>query len=395
MRMTKARFLAVAAAVTVTGTPALAEPVVVTDIPPVHSLVARVMQGIGEPTLILPPGASPHGYAMRPSEAAALSDADVVFWVGPELTPWLDRAIDTLGTNAKAVELLEAPGTVHLEFREGATFEAHHHGDEEHDGHGHDEAGHDDHDHDDHGDGAHEHAEHDHDHDHEDHAAHEDHDEHEGHDHAEHDHDGDEDHAAHDDHEGHDHDEHEGHGHDEHADAHGHDHHGVDPHAWLDPENGKVWLTAIAETLAQADPDNADAYRANAADASGELDALTDTISGTLEPVRGKPFIVFHDAYHYFENRFDIEAAGAVSLSDASKPGPARVKEIRDTIVSLGAACVFAEPQFPPALITTLIEGTDAREATLDPLGTEIEPGPALYPALLTDLAANLSDCLD
>lgn len=342
--------------------PATAEPVVVTDIPPVHSLVARVMQGVGEPTQILPPGASPHGYAMRPSEAAALADADVVFWVGPELTPWLERAIDTLATKAEAVELLEAPGTFHLQFREGATFEAHDHGDD-HD----DEAGHEGHDHEEH------------DHEGHDHDAHEEH-----HDEAE----------KHDDH-AHEAKGEDDHGHEEHAEAHDHDHHGVDPHAWLDPDNGKAWLAAIADRLVTADPDNADAYRANAAEGARELDELKETIGETVTPVRGDPFIVFHDAYHYFEHRFDIEAAGAVSLSDASKPGPARVAEIRDTIRKLDAVCVFTEPQFQPTLVKTIVEGTDARVATMDPLGIDLEPGPALYPALLTQLAGNLATCLD
>ncbi|MGX1308797.1 zinc transport system substrate-binding protein [Amorphus suaedae] len=316
--------------------PALAEPNVVTDISPVQSLVARVMAGVGEPTQILPPGASPHGYAMRPSEAAALADADVVFWVGPELTPWLDRAIDTLGTKAEVVELLETPGTTHLAFREGATFEAHHHDGDAHDAHA--EEGHDDH------------AE-------------------EGHAEAE--------------------------GEDHHDAAEEHDHHGTDPHAWLDPDNGKVWLAAIAGELAKADPANADAYRRNAADGARELDELKTHLETKLAPVRGAPFVVFHDGYHYFENRFDIEAAGAVSLSDASKPGPARVSEIRDTIRRLGAVCVFTEPQFQPTLVATIVEGTDARVATLDPLGLDLEPGPGLYPALLTRLADNLATCLD
>lgn len=323
--------------------PAFAGPVVVTDIGPVQALAARVMQGVGEPTQILPPGASPHGYAMRPSEAASLADADVVFWVGPELTPWLDRAIDTLATKAEAVELLEAPGTVHLAFREGATFEAHHHDEDGHEAHaegepeGHAEEGH-----------AHEHA-------------------------AE---------AG-----GHDHD-------DDHDAAHGHDHHGIDPHAWLDPENGKAWLAAMADELANADPANAETYRRNAAEGQSELDALTIKLEAKLAPVRGAPFVVFHDAYHYFENRFDIEAAGAVSLSDASKPGPARVEEVRNTIRKLDAVCVFTEPQFKPTLVATIVEGTDARVATLDPLGINLEPGAALYPALLTQLADNLVACL-
>ncbi|MEW5424430.1 zinc ABC transporter substrate-binding protein [Amorphus sp. 3PC139-8] len=325
--------LALVGAALLGTTAARAEPpAVATDIPPVHSLVARVMQGVGEPSRILPPNASPHGYAMRPSEAALLDRAEVVFWVGPELTPWLERAIGTLGSDATSVALIDAPGTMRLDFREGATFEAHHHDDE--DGHDHDE----------------------------DHEAH-DHDDGEAHDHA---------------------DEHD----------HAHEHHGIDPHAWLDPENAKVWLDRIAETLAQADPDDAATYRKNAEAGKAEIDIAAAEVTAELAPVRDKPFIVFHDAYHYFENRFGLEAAGAVSLSDASKPGPARVQEIRDTIRSLDATCVFVEPQFNTSLIAILIEGTDARQGTLDPLGVDLTPGPALYPNLLQELAGDMVACL-
>ena len=116
--------------------PATAAPSVATDIPPVHALAARVMQGVGEPGLILPPGASPHAYSMKPSEAQLVQEADIVFWVGEELTPWLDRAVDALADDAASIQLLDAPDVVHLGYREGVTFEPHDHDDE----HGHDES---------------------------------------------------------------------------------------------------------------------------------------------------------------------------------------------------------------------------------------------------------------
>ena len=290
--------------------PALAAPAVVADIPPVHSLVARVMDGAGEPGLILPPGASPHGYAMRPSEAGMLSEADVVFWVGKGLTPWLERSVASLAGDAVSIQLLEADGVEVLEMRGEAAFG---HGEEDGDGHDHD---------------------------------------------------------------------------------HGHDHGDEDPHAWLDPENAKVWLDVIAATLAEADPENADLYLENAAAGRAELDALEARIETRVAPVRGRPFVVLHDAYHYFEHRFDIEAAGSLSISDASDPGPARVAEIRDLIASLGPTCVFAEPQFEGRPLGMITEGADVRTGILDPLGAGLEPGPALYPALLDGLSEDLAECL-
>jgi zinc transport system substrate-binding protein len=341
--------------------PALADvPRVAVDIAPVHALVAQVMDGVGTPDLVLPPGASPHGYAMRPSEAQALQDADLVIWVGPELTPWLAGPLDTIAGGAARLELLEVEGITRLGFREGATFEAHAH-DDEHDheeDHAHEEHAHD----------------HDHDHDHQEHA-------HEEHAHDEHAH---EEHA----HEEHAHDDH---GHDDHGHEHAHD--GTDPHAWLDPVNAGLWLDAIAAELTRLDPENAATYAANAAEARAALETVQVEIAARIEPLSGG-FIVFHDTYHYFEARFGIEAAGAISMSDASDPGPARVAEIRDLVAAQGISCVFVEPQFNRGMVNAVFEGTGVRISVIDPLGVGLEIGGGLYPALLDAMAASFEDCL-
>ncbi|TNF65103.1 MAG: zinc transporter [Rhodobacteraceae bacterium] len=346
-------------------------PRVAVDIAPVHSLVARVMDGVGTPDLIVPAGASPHEYSLRPSDAAALEGADLVFWVGEDLTPWLADALSTLSADALVTGLLEAEGATRLEMREDALFEAHDHG------HGHDKA--DDHDHD---------HKHDHDHGH-DHAKAD------GHDHK---HDHDHDHAKAD---GHDH----GHGHkhgDDHAKAedhghghgHGHAHGAYDAHAWLSPQNAAVWTRLIAAQLSAADPANAASYAANAEAALAELEALSTEISGLLDPVRGGSFIVFHDAYQYFETAFDFPAAGAISISDASEPSPARIAEIQGRIRGEGVDCVLAEPQFNPGLVATVLDGTQAGSAVVDPLGSDLEPGAGLYAQMMRNLATSLADCL-
>jgi zinc transport system substrate-binding protein len=347
-------------------------PNVVADIPAVHSLVAQIMDGVGEPSLLMPPGASPHGYAMKPSEAAALQEADMVFWIGEDLTPWLHDSIDSIAAKAVSVELLEAEGTETLEFRETALFED-----------GHDDHGHGGHDHDkDHAHGEHDHdkehaeGEHDHDKDH----AHGEHDH--GKEHAEGEHDHDKEHAKGD------HDDHHGHGHE------GHDHDGVDPHAWLDPQNGAAWLRVIAAKLSEADPDNAATYFANLNTSLEAMEALSGSLSATVAPAQGKPFVVFHDAYQYFEHRFDVETAGAISLGDAAKPSAQRVEEIKHLIEEKGVLCVFSEPQFEPKLVQTVIEGTPAKSAVLDPLGADIPLGKNFYGKLLTGLATSMAGCL-
>lgn len=344
--------------------PALAEtPRVAADIAAVHSLVAKVMEGAGTPALIMPPDASPHHYSLRPSEAAALEGADVVIAVGTGLSPSFDRAAETLSAGARIVTLLDVEGTTLLPAREGVAF-----GDAGHDGH--DDHGHDDHDHDDHG--------HD-DHGHDDHG----HDDAHGHDH-DHGHGHDKDH---------DHGHEEDHAHDDHA---GHDHaiDGADPHAWLDPVNAMAWLDAIAQELSDVDPANAALYAENAAQGRAELEALVAEIDAQLAPVRGRSFIVFHDAYQYFEARFGLTATAAVSLGDAAKPGAARIAALRDLVAEAGVSCVFTEPQLNPGILGALAEEGALKISELDPQGAGLEPGPDFYPALLRAMAGSMADCL-
>ena len=183
------------------------------------------------------------------------------------------------------------------------------------------------------------------------------------------------------------------HDHHDHGD-HGDEHEGLDPHLWLDPDNARILLGAISATLAGLDPTHADTYRANAAQAKKAIAVLTRELDVALQPIRGRPFIVFHDAYQYFEHRFNVDASGSVALGDASSPGPARIAAIRQKVQTLGAHCVFSEPQFRSKIITTVIEGTTARSATLDPLGATIKPGPELYSQLLRNLGDDLLTCL-
>ncbi|MCA1300135.1 zinc ABC transporter substrate-binding protein [Stappia indica] len=317
--------------------PAIAEVTVVASIKPLHSLVAGVMDGVGTPDLIVDGAASPHVHALKPSKAQQLQDADVVFWIGHELEAFLEKPLETLPRDkAVVVELLDSDGLVRHPMRQDEAFEAHSHAHADEEEHG------NDHDHD-HG------PEHDHDHGH-------------------------------------------GHAHDEHAHADGKP--ALDPHVWLDPENAKVFVAAIAATLAKADPDNAPAYAANAEAMTGRLDALQAELGKELAPAAGKPFVVFHDAYQYFEKRFGLTAAGAITLSPESAPGAERVAEISGKIRALDAACIFSEPQFEPKLVAVVTEGSNARTGVLDPLGATLDNGPELYPTLLRNMAGAISGCL-
>lgn len=309
-----------AALAAVAALPAHAEvPKVVVSIKPIHSLVASVMHGVGEPTLLVRGGASPHSYTMKPSDAKALSAADLVVWVGPELESFLEKPLKANAPKATLLTLMDLKGLTLLETREGGAWEAHDHGRKG----GHDHKGHD----------------------------------HKGHDHAE-------------------------------------EHEELNSHIWLDPANARAIVTALAEALAAKDPAGAETYRTNADRTLQQLDGLDAELKAALAPVKDKPFVVFHDAYQYFEARYDLSAVGSITVSPDRRPSAKRLSAIRAKIGGLGAACVFAEPQFEPALVQTVVEGTRARTGVLDPEGTELPEGEALYPALLRNLAASLRGCL-
>ncbi|MBV2360398.1 zinc ABC transporter substrate-binding protein [Thalassococcus sp. CAU 1522] len=299
-------------------------PRVMTDLLPVESLVAQVMEGIGAPGRLIEPGGSAHDIALRPSQAQALSEADLVVWLGADLMPGLDRAVSALPADARRLDLSAIAGVTILEPRETAVFEI----DADHEDHGHEDHGHDDHGHDE---------------------------------------------KAHDDHD--------------------HAHGAADPHAWLDPDNAALWLSAIAAELAALDPANADTYRANAETGIAAVSAARDEARAALDAAQDKRFVVLHDAYHYYEDAMGLTVIGALSASDDAPPSPARLSELRAHLAEEAVTCLFTEPQANPKLIAALTEGQIVPVAELDPLGAHLEPGPGFYPALIRDLATRIAGC--
>ena len=199
-----------------------------------------------------------------------------------------------------------------------------------------------------------------------------------------HGHDEHDEHDEHDDHK--DHDEHEGH------DDHGHGE--FDVHVWLDPENAKVLVNEIKHELIELDPSNSATYQENAEALIVKLDQLIADVSVKLASEKDKGFVVFHDAYQYFEERFGMRAVGSITVSPEVLPGANRIRELQEKIVELNAHCVFSEPQFEPKLVSTVIEGTQANTGVLDPLGASIQDGPELYFTLIHNMANSLYECL-
>ena len=288
-------------------------PRVVVTIKPVHALVAAIMRGAGEPVLLVDGFSSPHTFALRPSGARAVQNADVFIRVAGEVEPFTLRLIETLPGQVQVLTLIDAAGVHTLDRRIGGTFDAHedggHHGTDDHDGH-----------------------------------------------------------AA--------------------------EHSGRDGHIWLDPHNAKAIVAGVVSALGERDPAHLATYTANAAELTQGIDKLEAEIAATVAPVKSRPFIVFHDAYQYFERRFGLSAAGALTVSPEVPPGAKRLTEIRRRIAGLNAVCVFAEPQLQSKVIASATEGTSAKPGVLDPEGLLLTPGPDLYFTLMRGLAKGFRECL-
>ena len=315
------------------------------------------MDGVAKPDLIVDGYASPHGFALKPSHAKMLQNADIVFWVGEDLENFLEKPLDSIAKKAEKIELLEIKGLNKLKFRERNIFD-------DHDDHGHDDHGHkkkDDHD------------------DHDDHAKKE--DDHDDHDHAKKE-DGhkEEDHDDHDHKKKDDHDGHEGHHHGEH-----------DPHIWLDPINAKVILNEMVEHLIENDAKNASTYKSNLEKALKDIDKLTIEVMTDLN--QSTSSIVFHDAYQYFEKRFNVNVLGAFTVNTDVMPGAEQLAEIREVIEHDKVACIFSEPQFNPDIINAVAKDMDIKTGVLDPLGATLTPGKTLYFDLIKNMSKSFKGC--
>lgn len=312
------------------------KPEVVVSIPPIHSLVSGLMDGVGEPLLLVPGGATPHGYSLRPSQARILNKARIIIRVSDQMEAFLERPIENLSKHAEIITLSEIKGMTLHEPREGGVWESHdhdegqHHGSEKHEEHAHDE-------------------------------------------------------------------KHEEHAHDEKHESHEQDHHGdkeVDPHLWLDPQNAKRIVSAVSVSLQKIYPGQAAVISTNTEKLTKKLEKLDRDLLEATGPLRGKPYIVFHDAYRYFDEHYKLSPAGAITISPDRPTGARRLLEIRTRIKAQGVSCVFSEPQFQPKLVQTLIAGTNAQAGTLDPIGAGLKAGPGLYFKLMRNLASNMAACL-
>ena len=287
-------------------------PNVVVSLKPIHSLVAGVMGEAGKPRLLLKGTASPHTYQMRPSDARALAEADLIVWVGESMETFLHRAVENLGSRSRVVTLHEVPGIHLLRNREGGIWE-----DDDHE---------------------------------EPHV-------------------------------------------DERED-HGHEHDEFNMHFWLDPDNAGRIVDEVAAALIFLDPARTATWRANAAATRKRIADLHASLEARLAPVRGQAFVVFHDAYQYFERAYRLNGKGAVAVDPARAPSAKRLVELRAALAEHKVRCVFTEPQFEPDLVRTVIEGSDVRTAVLDPIGADTRPGADTWIEIMRGLGDAMVGCL-
>jgi zinc transport system substrate-binding protein len=317
-----------------------AETKVIASIKPLHSLVSYVMDGVGTPDILVDGSSSPHTFQLKPSHATMLQEADIVFWIGEDLESFLETPLKSIAKNSRHIALMESDEIELLKFREKNIFGGH----------------------DEHGDEHNEHDEHadEHGNEHDEHA-----DEH-----------------------GNEHDEH-GDEHDDHHDGHAHSEHDI--HFWLDPEIAKTIVKIVTRELSQIDPANASTYISNSTKAMNEIDQL---IKDTKSKINSNAsYVVFHDAYQYFEKRFGVEVAGALTVNPEVLPGAKQLSEIREVIEHENINCLFSEPQFNPSIAETIASDTGIKSAIIDPLGAELDPGKDLYFDLIGDIASSFESC--
>ena len=319
---------------------------VISTIQPINSLVSAVIGNTGKSITIIPSEQSPHDFKLKPSDVKVLQNGNIIFYVSNHLESSITKVFKNLPKNIKLINLMEESGVNHLAIRDNDAWERHdHHGHDDHD------------DHDKHG------------------KKHDDHDDHDKHG------------KKHDDHD--DHDKH-GKKHDDHDDHEKED----DVHVWLSPDNAIKIVQKVNKVLSLYFPENSKIYNDNTTKFIDKIRNLKMELVKELSPIKNKPYIVFHDAYQYFEKTFELNAVGSVALEGDIASSPKQISIIKDKIVKSKASCVFQEPQFDSKLVKIVVEGTDAKIGTLDPLGVNISENKDFYLQLITNMAKSLKECL-
>ncbi|CED70889.1 high-affinity zinc uptake system protein ZnuA precursor [Aliivibrio wodanis] len=272
---------------------------VLSSVKPINLIVQELTKGVSESSYLVSSSASPHDYALRPSDVRKIKQADIVVWYGDDLEPFLSKII---ADKKNVITISEFSSVEFYHFDE--------HGEDEH--------------------------------------AHE-----------------------------------------------GDHHHSTDPHFWLGPKEALGVAKEITVQLTKNDPLNKDKYESNLNNFENKLAQAVETISKQLKPVQHKGYFVFHDAYGYFERYFEMNNLGHFTVSPDRKPGAKSLIKIKKSLLERKAVCVFSEPQFEPAIVTTITRGTDVNKGELDPLAIHQANEQGAYFDFLLTISNELTRCLN
>ncbi|WP_436317798.1 zinc ABC transporter substrate-binding protein [Vibrio agarivorans] len=267
---------------------------VLTSFKPIQMITLELTKGVTEPDVLMESSASPHDYALRPSDAMKIQNADIIIWFGHDLETFMSRLVDG---DKRVITISDFDG---IELRE---FE---------DGHSHD----------------------------------------------------------------------------------GHDHDSTDPHFWLGMNTTRDIAKVLSQELSQRDPANKQRYQENYLAFEQLIDDEKRAITQKLSSVKSHGYFVFHDAYGYFEDEFELNNLGHFTVSPERKPGAKTLISIRKTLAKGEAKCVFSEPQFTPAVINSVTRGSNVEIGTLDPVASKIEAQQGSYIEFMNQLADSFVSCL-
>ncbi|TCP12844.1 zinc transport system substrate-binding protein [Bisgaardia hudsonensis] len=381
--ISKINFKKAAIATAILSLSAGASASVLTSIKPLGFISAAIADGVTDTQILVPEGASPHDYSLKPSDIQKIKSAELVVWIGEDVDMFLDSTLDNNVSSEKLVTISKISDIDDSMLIKGHHHH-HHHGEGMEEDHDHEHgAKHEEHDHE---HGA-KHEEHDHDHEHG--AKHEEHDHEHGAKHEEHDHD--HEHGA--KHEEHDHDHEHGAKHEEHEHE-GHDHHGINWHIWTSADISTLVAKDIAKKLTVLYPNKKERIEKNLTEFKRTLDKKNAKLKKELAKVNDKGFYVFHDAYGYFNNAYGLKQVGYFTINPLTPPGAKTIAHIKEEIEEHKVQCLFAEPQFTPKVIESLSQATGVKVGRLDPLGTNIRLGKHSYVKFLQSMADSYIDCL-
>lgn len=290
----------------ITGLVTTVQAEVVTSIRPLAFISTAITDGVTETKVLLPDGASPHAYAMRPSDIQILHSADIFVWIGPEMEVFLTKSIKHLNKN-QLLTLSDIPQIAQMINNE------------QHD---------------------------------------------------------------------------ENHLQDNDVPEYYHDHHNEDMHIWMSPKMAKYIASSLSIELIKQYPQSQDKIRRNLQEFNYQLEQTEEKIGNMLNPLKGKRYFVFHDAYGYFEKNYGLNSLGHFTINPEIPPGAKRLNQIREMLKQNQADCIFSEPQFKPMVINTVTQGTPVRHGVLDPLGSNIELSKNSYMQFLEQLSQQFANCL-